>query len=123
MKNRIVIILAIISAIFFFSTLKSCTSALNQKSARDKEMAARLALEEKINNFSQERLTVEEKVKAKEKEVQDIKAALESTKAALVQSQLINQSLKEELQKVTKLKEILENSLREAKEAGKKLKK
>ena len=114
LKNRIVIILAVLSAVFFFGTLSSCNSAMRQKAARDKEMAARLALEERMNKFSQEKSTLEEKAKAKEKEAQDLKEALEAAKKALVQGQLVNTSLKEELQKVTKLKETLEENLKEA---------
>ena len=105
LNNRIVIILAILSCLFFFGTLSSCNSAMRQKAGRDKEMAARLQLEEKMNKFSQERSALEEKIKAKEKEAEEAKAALEEAKRILVQEQLINQSLKDELQKVTKLKE------------------
>jgi hypothetical protein len=115
LKNRILIILAILSSIFFFGTLSSCNSAMRQKVARDKEMAARLALEEKMSKFSQEKSVLEEKVKAKEKEAQDLTETLEATKKALVQDQLVNASLKEELQKETKLKEALEENSKEAK--------
>ena len=102
LKNRIVIILAILSSVFFFGTLSSCNNAMRQKAGRDKEMAARLLLEEKMNKFSQERSALEEKAKAKEKEVEEAKAALEETKKILVQEQFVNQGLKDELQKVTK---------------------
>ncbi len=123
LKNRIVIILAVLLAIFFFASLSSCNSAMRQKAGRDKEMAARLALEEKMSKFSQDRSALEEKAKAKEKEAQELKAAFESVNKSLVGEQLINQSLKEELQKVTKLKEALEEDLKQAKEDGKKNKK
>ena len=76
LNNRIVIILAILSCLFFFGTLSSCNSAMRQKAGRDKEMAARLQLEEKMNKFSQERSALEEKIKAKEKEAEEAKAAL-----------------------------------------------
>lgn len=122
-KNRIVITLAVLSSIFFFSTLSSCNSAMRQKAAHDKEMAARFALEERMSKFSQEKSVLEEKSKAKEKEVQDLKEALEATKKALVQDQLVNTSLKEELQKVTKLKEALEENLKESVAEAKKFKK
>ena len=102
LKNRILIILAILSSVFFFGTLSSCNSAMRQKAGRDKEMAARLQLEEKMNKFSQERSALEEKAKAKEKEAEEAKATLEETKKILVQEQLKNQSLTDELQKVTK---------------------
>ena len=123
LKNRIVLILAILSVVFFFGTLSSCSSAIRQKAARDKEMAARLALEEKTSKYAQEKSSLEEKVKAKEDQIQELKVSLEATKKDLVQDQLISQSLKEELQKVTKLKEALEEELRQARVNGKKTKK
>jgi outer membrane murein-binding lipoprotein Lpp len=102
LKNRLVIILAVLSAVFFFGTLSSCNSAMRQKAGRDKEMAARLQLEEKINKFSQERSALEERAKAREKEAEEAKAAFEESKKILAQEQLVNQSLRDELQKVTK---------------------
>ena len=123
LKNRIVIILAILSAVFLFGTVSSCNSVMRQKARGDKEMALRLALEERMNRFSQDRSTLEEKVKAKEKEAQESKAAFENANKSLIQEKLINQSLKEELEKVTKLKETLENDLKQAKEENKRLKK
>jgi len=113
-KNRIILILAILSAIFFIGTVSSCSNAYRQKTARDKEMATRLDLEEKMSKFSQEKTTLEEKLKTRDKELEAAKAGHEATKKALVQEQLVNQSLKEELQKITKLKETLEEDLKEA---------
>jgi type II secretory pathway pseudopilin PulG len=123
LKNRIVIILAILAAVFFFGTLSSCNSALRQKAARDKEMAARLALEERTSKYAQEKSALEEKAKAKENEVVELKAALETAKKTLVQNELVSQSLKEELQKVTKLKDNLEAELKQGLVDGKKPKK
>ncbi len=112
-KNRIILILAILTALFLIGMINSCSNAYRQKVARDKEMATRLDLEEKMNKFSQEQTTLNDKLKAKEKELEEEKAAHQATKKALVQEQLVNQSLKEELQKVTKLKEALEEDLKE----------
>jgi hypothetical protein len=123
LKNRVVIALAILTTVFFFGNLSSCSSASRQKAARDKEMAARLALEEKSTKFIQERSLLEEKAKAKENEAAELKTALEASQKTLVQSQLVNQSLKEELQKVTKLKESLEEQLKQALSDGKKFRK
>jgi type II secretory pathway pseudopilin PulG len=122
-KNRIVIILAVLATIFFFSTLSSCNNATRQKAARDKEMAARLALEEKTSKYVQERSALEEKTKAKEKEVQELKSALATVQKSLVQEQLVSQSLKEELEKATKLKDIPEKSSGQVLTDGKKSKK
>lgn len=123
LKNRIVAILAILSVVFFYSTLSSCSNALRQKAARDKEMIARLALEEKTSKYVQEKAVLEEKVKAKENQVQELKVALETDKKALVQEQLVSQNLKDELQKVAKLKEALEEELKQTLVNGKKNKK
>ena len=99
--RRIVIILAIISVVFFFAALSSYNNAMLQKADRDKEKAARLQLEEKMNKFSQERSALEERVKAKEKEAEEARLALEETKKVLAQEQTAGQGLKDELQKVT----------------------
>jgi len=123
LKNRIVIIQAVLLVIFFFGTFSSCNNAIRQKSARDKEMSARLALEEWTSKYVQEKAALEEKVKVKESKVPELKVALEATSKALVQDQLVNQSLKEELQKVMKLKEALDEELKQALADGKKLKK
>ena len=123
LKNRSVIILAVLLAVFFISTLGSCTSAMRQKAARDKEMVARLALEEKTGKYAQEKAALEEKTKAKESQIEELTVVSEATKKALVQEQLINISLKEELAKVTKLKETLEEDLKQVLIDGKKIKK
>ena len=123
LKNRLVVILAVLTAFFFFATLSSCNSAMRQKAARDKEMSARLQLEEKMNKFSQEKSALEEKALAREKEALEAKQGFEATKKVLLQEQLVNASLKEELQKVTKLEETLENDLKNALVAEKKAKK
>ncbi|MCG2714354.1 MAG: hypothetical protein L6308_05925 [Candidatus Omnitrophica bacterium] len=123
LKNRLVVILAVLTAIFFFATLSSCNSAVRQKAARDKEMSARLQLEEKMSKFSSEKSALEEKALAKEKEALEAKQNFETTKKVLLQEQLVNESLKEELQKVTKLKENLENDLKNALAAEKRAKK
>jgi hypothetical protein len=114
LKNRIILILAILSTIFFVGNVSSCTNARRQKSARDKEMVARLDLEEKMNKFTQENQDMETKLNNLLRELEEEKAAHQATKKALVQEQLVNQSLKEELGKIVKLKEALEEDLKEA---------
>lgn len=117
-KNRIILILAISTTIFFIGTIGSCSNVNRQRAARDKEMAARLDLEEKIGKFMQEKTGAEEKLKNLEQELQTEKVAHEATQKALTQEQLVNQSLKEELDKITKLKETLEEDLKEALTTG-----
>jgi len=119
-KNRIILILGILTVIFFIGTVSSCSNAKRQKVARDKEMAARLDLEEKMNKFGQDKLTLEKKTDALSQELTGEQAAHETTKKALLQEQLVNESLKKEALKLTKLKEKLEEDLKEALVAGSK---
>lgn len=118
-KSQIILILAVLTTIFFIVALGSCNNASRLKNARDKEMSARLDLEEKMSKFPQEKLGLQEKLKEKEKELEEEKASHGASKKALVQEQLVGQSLKEELFKVTKLKETLEEDLKEALVSGK----
>ena len=123
LKDKVILVLGIFCLLFFISAVNSCNGSFRQKVARDKEMAARLALEEKTSKYAQDKSALEEKAKAKESQVEELTASLETTKKALIQDQLVNMSLKEELQKVTKLKETLEEELKQALINGKKNKK
>lgn len=122
LKNRVILILSILTLIFFIGTVGSCGNASRLKSSRDKEMATRLDLEEKMSKFAQEKAGIEENLKSANQGLEEEKAAHQATKKALLQEQLVNQSLKEELQKVVKLKEALEEDLKEALVTGKKTK-
>lgn len=113
-KNRLILILVIITVTSLIFGMGSCSEKRKLLGLRESEMSKRLDAEEKLSKFSQDKLVLEEKIKAKEKELQDEKAAHGATKKALTQEQLVNQSLKEELDKVTKLKEALEEDLKEA---------
>ncbi|MEI6631341.1 MAG: hypothetical protein WCL25_01850 [bacterium] len=114
LKNRVILILGILTVIFFIGTLSSCNSSLRNKSARDKEMAARLELEEKMSKSSQDKTTIEKQLAVISQQLEEEKVGHQVSKNSLLQEQLVNQSLKEELQKVTKLKEALEEDLKEA---------
>ena len=54
LKNRVILILGILSVIFFVSTIGSCSNAGRQRQARDKEMVTRLELEEKMTVLSRQ---------------------------------------------------------------------
>ncbi|MGD0336631.1 MAG: hypothetical protein ABSB18_05980 [Candidatus Omnitrophota bacterium] len=119
LRNRLVIIFAILSALFFIVAVGSCSANFRMTKLRDVEMGKRLDIEEKLSKISQQGNLLTEKLKAKEKELDDEKAAHQAVKKALVQEQLVDQSLKEELEKVTKLKETLEEDLKDALAGGK----
>lgn len=110
LKNRFILILAILAAIFFMGTIRSCSMMKKLKTTLiqlDKEKAISWDTEQKINELNKEKTALG-------KQSEETKAAHEVTKKALLQEQLVNQSLKEELDKVTKLKDKLEEDLKEA---------
>lgn len=114
LKSRLNLILAVLSAILFIGMVSSCSNAYRQRLAREKEMASRIDLEEKINNILQERNSSFDRLKQIEKELEAERLAHEETKNNFTQEQSINAALKDELQKVIKLKEALEEDLKEA---------
>lgn len=122
MKNKLIIILAILTCIFFVISLDSCNNSRKHKTVRDKEMATRLDLEERMSKLYQTKSNIDQELKNISKSLEEEKAAHEADKKILLQEQLINQSLKEELQKVIKLKEALEEDLKEALVINKSLK-
>lgn len=122
-KGRAIIILSVLVVLLLALNIGSCASSLSQNSSRRKEMAQRIELEEKLSKFNQEKAVIIDKVKAKDRELDEEKALHEATKKALLQEQLVGQSLKEDLQKVTKVKEALEEELKGALAANKKAKK
>lgn len=107
-KNRIILILLILVIIFFVSTIASCGNASRQRLAREKELTARLDMEEKINKTIQEEAAVGEKLKALGQELENEKSAHQATIDTLEEQRLVVKGLKEELEKVTKVKEALE---------------
>lgn len=114
MQNKLTLILAILSILFFLGSVKSCSDAYRFKAARDKEMLTRMDAEERISKFNQEKSSTENKLDAAIKELEQEKAAHQAAKKALMQEQLVNQSLKDELEKTTKVKEALERDLKDA---------
>lgn len=113
-KNRIILILGILALIFFISNINSCDKLQRQKVARDQEMAKRLDLEENMNKSFQEKVNLQEELDSVRKELEDEKLASKDTKELLSKLQSENQTLTVELEKMTKLKEALEEDLKEA---------
>lgn len=110
LKNRFILILVILATIFFMGTIRSCSTVKKLKTALielDKEKAISWDAEQKTNELKKEKITLE-------KQLEETKATHEVAQKALLQEQLVNQSLKEELDKVTKLKDKLEEDLKEA---------
>ena len=109
-KNRAILILAILTVIFLMGAIRSCSSGEKLKTTLielDKEKAVSWDSEQKMNELKKEKAALT-------KELEDTKTENETAKKALLQEQLVSESLKEELQKVTKLKEALEDDLKDA---------
>ena len=118
-KNKAVVVLGIAAAVFFIGTVGSCSNAYRNKLARDKEMLVRMESEEKLARFMQEKNQLEAKMKELTQASEAEKTAHQAAQKTLLQEQLVNQSLKDELQKLTKLKEALEQDLKELLATGK----
>jgi hypothetical protein len=114
MKNKIIFGLVALLVIFIAVSIASYSRANQQKSAKDKEILTRLDIEEKLSKFMQDKSSIDAKLTALSKELEAERENHASTKKMLLQEQLINESLKNELQKVSKLKETLEEDLRNA---------
>lgn len=113
-KNRIIAILALLAVIMCIGWVSSCVDSGQYKKGRQEEISKRLDAEEKMSKLAQEKPALEEKIKAREKELTEEKLAHQATLKLLEQEQLVNISLKDELLKVTRLKETLEENLKEA---------
>lgn len=109
-KNRVILILAILTIIFLTGAVRSCSTAKKLKTTLfelDKEKAVSWDSQQQMNELKKEKAALV-------KDLEDAKTENETVKKALMQEQLVSQSLKEELQKVTELKKTLEDDLKDA---------
>lgn len=113
-KNKLILALAILTAIFLIFSISSCFSSCRKKAQIGREMALRMDLEEKVSRFNQEKVKLEKSINDLNQSIAQEKKAHEATKKSLSEEKLVNKSLKEELDKVTKLKEKLEEDLKDA---------
>ena len=118
-KDNIMMLLAILSALFFVATIASCGALHKEKKEKNNEIFKRMNLEEKVNNYMQEGTSLSAKLKKADKALQEEKAAHETTKKTLAQEQMVNQSLQDEIQKLTKLNQTLEENIKKAVISGK----
>ncbi|MFH1441231.1 MAG: hypothetical protein ABIH18_04240 [Candidatus Omnitrophota bacterium] len=113
-KNKLILILALFSILLVITSLSSCNINRKIRAVRDKEMATRLDLEEKVSKIEQQKDNLEKKVVNLSKELEQEKAVQETTKKSLNNEKSENDKLRDELEKITKLKEKLEENLKEA---------
>lgn len=113
-SKKIVIVLSVAMLFFMATTVTSCLTNGKQKKSRDVEMAKRLDAEEKLSKVSSDKTVTDEKITTLTREIDAQKAALEKMQRTLTQEQLVNKSLQEELDKVSKLKDSFEEKLNAA---------
>lgn len=119
LKSKLVLLLALLCLLFILASIKSCSNATLQKKRVREEMTTRLDLEEKMSGALRDKSLAEEKLKVKEKELAEETASRQEAQKALAQEQSMSQGLKNELQKMSDLKNSLEEQLKACKAGGK----
>lgn len=118
LKNRLALIVGIFCVIMLIVAVNSCQQTDRFRKAKEKESSLRFDVEEKLSDAMNARTSAEEKARRLEQSVEQLTAEIEAAKKALVQEKMVNDSLKEEIFKTNKLKDALEEDLKNAFVAG-----
>lgn len=113
-KNRIIAILTILGIIFFLLWLTASSTASKQKANASSKAALSMELEEKNVKLEKEKAGLADELKNAQAQLTEERAAHEAAKKALSQEQIAEQVLKVELERVMRLKDVLEKDLKEA---------
>jgi predicted nuclease with TOPRIM domain len=119
LKNRLAVILGILNVILLLVAINSCAQSKKSIDVKKKAELQSWEWNDKFNKVSDAKTALEDSVKKLTGEMEQAKSDLESAKKALLQEQLINKSLKGELEKLSKLKDALEQDLKSALVSGK----
>ena len=119
-KNRIMMILVIVGLIFFLLWIGANTSLNKQRQLAVSKGALSMDLEEKNARLEKDKSSLTEELKNTQAQLAEEKKRREEVKLALSQEQIAAGVFKVELERLTKLKETLEEDLKEALEAKKK---
>jgi len=114
LKERILFICIIFTIISLILAISLGVTARRNKVKFQKEMALRIELEENLENSKFVFSALEEEIKKLQNQVNAQKEAYQRIEEELEEEQLVSKALKEELMKTNKLKEVLENNLKEA---------
>jgi len=118
-KGRVLLGLSLVSLIFIVSTVASCSKVGQLQKVRQQENERRFDAEANLDKLTKNMSANDQKLATLAQDLDSAKTELDTVKKTLLQEQLVNQSLKEELAKVNKLKETLEENLKEALVANK----
>ena len=119
LKNKVVIILGVLNVIFLFVAVSKSLESKKCIDVKRREELQRFDAEQELNKISSEKKAVEAKLSKLEVDFEQVSASVDQAKKSLTQEQLVNQSLKVELEKLRKLKEALEQDLKNALISGK----
>jgi chromosome segregation ATPase len=114
LKAKIIVILAISTVLFLVTTVTSCSQVRRHLGRHRQEMEKRLDFEEQTSKLAKDKAVLEEKIKKLTAVLEEKANQTEKAAKALSQEELINQSLKEEIAKLSKRIEKLEIDLKEA---------
>jgi hypothetical protein len=119
LKNRIVIVLGILNVIFLLIAVNSCSQSRKCIDVKRREEIKRYDAERELNKVSNDKLAVEEKLQQAETSLSQVSVTAETAQKSLLQEQMINKSLKSEIEKISRLKDALEQDLKNALVSGK----
>lgn len=113
-KNRIILIVSTLCLIFFFWAIGAHSEIGKYKKNMQDEIRKRIEMEEQNTNFLKEKSNFVESVKQLTAKLEEEKAVNQATKKALVEEQLMNDNLKQEVEKAARFKQVIEEDLKEA---------
>ena len=105
-NSKLVFIMIILTIIFFITTVISYYNLYRQRTDRDREIALRMDLEEKMSKITAEFNKVRDQLE------QELKAH-QATRQMLSQPKAANENLNTEAEKTQKLKETSEEDLKD----------
>lgn len=108
-RNKLILILSLVSAIFLLTTLSSCRDAAKQKKMLAQERLKRMELEEQMLGLSDRNSELERRASQLQEELSRQKTACQENLREL--NRQVTQ-LQEELERTAKLKEELEKEFK-----------
>lgn len=118
LKNRLVVVLGVCNIVFLLVAVQSCVQGKRYIAVKHNEEIKRYDAEKALNDVKQEKERLETALQKNEETLSQERADFEAAQKTLLQEQLINKSLKAEIDKLRKLNNALENDLKNAVVSG-----
>ncbi|MFQ5680537.1 MAG: hypothetical protein ACE5GG_00560 [Candidatus Omnitrophota bacterium] len=113
-KNRIILVLGILCVILFFWAVGATRGFLKQKGLSQEEIRTRLEVEEENINLSKERSLLSAKAKQLGLDLQKQATEYQQTKDLLEKQRKESDRLREEMERLSRFKQALEENLKDA---------